>query len=154
MDDATFSTFLSLARGTSAMSRFNCRALLGTGSSQSVIRYGYTPSSMRQYNAMSSLTWPKQLDVLLIALHSSPRGTWSALTDPRPHGPRHGRYHPCLRWPEPLELLRFFGLTNNPLTGYKDLEDDVIPVTESFMTSELRSIPRTKPPELLCRLES
>ena len=81
MNDATFTTFLSLARGTSAKSRFNCRALLDTGSSQSVIRYGCTPSSMRQYNAMFSPAWQKQLDALLIALHSFLRGTWSALTD-------------------------------------------------------------------------
>ena len=75
MDDATFTIFLSLARGTSAMSRFNCRALLDKGSSRSVIRYGCTPPPMRQYNAMSSPAWPKQLDALSIALHSSPRGT-------------------------------------------------------------------------------
>ena len=53
-DDATFTTFLSLARGTSAKSRFNYRALLDTGSSQSVIRYGCTPSLMRQHNRMPS----------------------------------------------------------------------------------------------------
>ena len=84
MDDATLTTFLSLARRTSTKSRFNCRALLNTGSSQSFIRYGCTSSLMRQHNAMSSPAWPKQLDALLIALHSLPQGTWSALTDPPP----------------------------------------------------------------------
>ena len=34
LDDATFTTFLSLTRGTSAMSRFNCRALLDMVPSQ------------------------------------------------------------------------------------------------------------------------
>ena len=37
MDDATFTTLLSLHSGVSATSRFNCRALLGTGSPQSFI---------------------------------------------------------------------------------------------------------------------
>ena len=35
-----------------------------------------------------------------------------------------------------------------------DAQDDATPATESLMTPALRSIPRTKPPELLCRLES
>ena len=37
MDDATFTTLLSLHSGVSATSRFNCRALLDTGSPQSFI---------------------------------------------------------------------------------------------------------------------
>ena len=117
MDDVTFTTFLPLTRGTSAISWFHCRALLDTASSQSFIRYGCTSSPMRQYNAMSSLAGPNQLDALLIALKSLPRGTWSALTIPHPHGPLHGLYDPRLRQPEPLELFRFFGLTNNPPDG-------------------------------------
>ena len=40
MDDATFTTLLSLHSGVSATSRFNCRALLGTGSPQSFIHQG------------------------------------------------------------------------------------------------------------------
>ena len=40
MDDATFTTLLSLHSGVSATSRFNCRALLDTGSPQSFIRQG------------------------------------------------------------------------------------------------------------------
>ena len=135
---------------------------------------------MRQYNAMPSPAWPKQLDVILVALHSLPRGTWSALTDPPPsRASICGRYDPRLRRPEPLELLPFIGLTNNPLVEYKDLEPDdisgtassslprvhikaltphdaqidVTPVTESPMTPALRSILRTKPPEFLGRLE-
>ena len=39
---------------------------------------------MRQNNAMSSATWQKQINALLITLHSLPRGTWSHLTDPPP----------------------------------------------------------------------
>ena len=37
VDDATFTTFLSLTRGASAMSWFDFRALLDTGSSQSFV---------------------------------------------------------------------------------------------------------------------
>ena len=37
MDDATFTTLLSLHSGVSTTSRFNCRALLDTGSPQSFI---------------------------------------------------------------------------------------------------------------------
>ena len=48
MDDATFTTFLSLVRGTSVMYRFNCGVVLDRRSSQSVFRYGCTPSSIRQ----------------------------------------------------------------------------------------------------------
>ena len=40
MDDATFTTLLSLHSGISTTSRFNCRALLDTGSPQSFIRQG------------------------------------------------------------------------------------------------------------------
>ena len=40
MDDATFTTLLSLHSGISATSRFNCRALLDTGSPQSFIHQG------------------------------------------------------------------------------------------------------------------
>ena len=40
MDDATFTILLSLHRGVSATSRFNCRALLDTGSPQSFIHQG------------------------------------------------------------------------------------------------------------------
>ena len=40
MDDATFTTLLSLHSGVSATSRFNCRALLDTGSPQSFIHQG------------------------------------------------------------------------------------------------------------------
>ena len=40
MDDATFTTLLSLSSGVSATSRFNCRALLDTGSPQSFIHQG------------------------------------------------------------------------------------------------------------------
>ena len=40
MDDATFTTLLSLSSGASATSRFNCRALLDTGSPQSFIHQG------------------------------------------------------------------------------------------------------------------
>ena len=40
---------------------------------------------MRRNNAMSSLAWQKQINALLITLHSFlPRGTWSDLTDPPP----------------------------------------------------------------------
>ena len=39
---------------------------------------------MRQNNAMPSPTWQKQINALLITLHSLPRGTWSHLTDPPP----------------------------------------------------------------------
>ena len=39
---------------------------------------------MRQNNAMSSPAWQKQMNALLITLHSLPRGTWSNLTDPPP----------------------------------------------------------------------
>ena len=35
-----------------------------------------------------------------------------------------------------------------------DAQDDATPVTESSMTPALRSIPRTTPPELLCRLKN
>ena len=84
VDDATFNTFLSLTRGTSTMSPFNCCALLDTGSSQSYIRYGCTSFPMIQYNAISSPAWPKQLEARLIALHSFPRGAWPDLTDPSP----------------------------------------------------------------------
>ena len=35
-----------------------------------------------------------------------------------------------------------------------DAQDDVTLVTESSVTPALRSIPRTKPPELLCRLKN
>ena len=41
MDDATFTTLLSLHSGVSTTSRFNCRALLDTGSPQSFIHQGY-----------------------------------------------------------------------------------------------------------------
>ena len=54
MDNATFTTFQGLARETSVMSQFNCRALLDTGSSQPFIWYGCTSFPMRQCNAMSS----------------------------------------------------------------------------------------------------
>ena len=40
MDDATFTTLLSLYSGVSATSRFNCGALLNTGSPQSFIHQG------------------------------------------------------------------------------------------------------------------
>ena len=40
MDDATFTTLLSLHSGVSTTSRFNCRALLNTGSPQSFIHQG------------------------------------------------------------------------------------------------------------------
>ena len=40
MDDATFTTLLSLHSGVSATSRFNCRALLDTGSPRSFIHQG------------------------------------------------------------------------------------------------------------------
>ena len=40
MNDATFTTLLSLHSGVSATSRFNCRALLGAGSPQSFIHQG------------------------------------------------------------------------------------------------------------------
>ena len=40
MDDATFTTLLSLYNGVSTTSRFNCRALLDTGSPQSFIHQG------------------------------------------------------------------------------------------------------------------
>ena len=40
MDDATFTTLLSLHGGVSTTSRFNCRALLETGSPQSFIHQG------------------------------------------------------------------------------------------------------------------
>ena len=40
MDDATFTTLLSLHSGVSATSRFNCPALLDTGSAQSFIHQG------------------------------------------------------------------------------------------------------------------
>ena len=40
MDDATFTTLLSLHRRVSTTSRFNCRALLDTGSPQSFIHQG------------------------------------------------------------------------------------------------------------------
>ena len=40
MDDATFTTLLSLHSGVSATSRFNCRALLDTGSPESFINQG------------------------------------------------------------------------------------------------------------------
>ena len=40
MDDATFTTLLSLYSGVSTTSRFNCRALLETGSPQSFIHQG------------------------------------------------------------------------------------------------------------------
>ena len=40
MDDAAFTTLLSLHSGVSATSRFNCRALLDTGSPQSFIHQG------------------------------------------------------------------------------------------------------------------
>ena len=40
MDDATFTTLLSLHSGVSATSRLNCRALLDTGSPQSFIHQG------------------------------------------------------------------------------------------------------------------
>ena len=40
MDDATFTTLLSLHSGDSTTSRFNCRALLDTGSPQSFIHRG------------------------------------------------------------------------------------------------------------------
>ena len=40
MDDATFTTLLSLHNGVSTTSRFNCRALLDTGSPQSFIHQG------------------------------------------------------------------------------------------------------------------
>ena len=40
MDDATFATLLSLHSGVSTTSRFNCRALLDTGSPQSFIHRG------------------------------------------------------------------------------------------------------------------
>ena len=40
MDDATFTTLLSLHSGVSATSRFNCRGLLDTGSPQSFIHQG------------------------------------------------------------------------------------------------------------------
>ena len=41
MDDATFTTLLSLSNGASATSRFNCRALLDTGSPQSFIHQAH-----------------------------------------------------------------------------------------------------------------
>lgn len=40
MDDTTFVILPSLSSGVSATSRFNCRALLATGSSQSFIHKG------------------------------------------------------------------------------------------------------------------
>ena len=40
MGDATFTTLLSLSGGASATSRFNCRALLDSGSPQSFIHQG------------------------------------------------------------------------------------------------------------------
>ena len=40
MDDVTFTTLLSLSSGASATYRFNCRALLDTGSPQSFIHQG------------------------------------------------------------------------------------------------------------------
>ena len=40
MDDATFTTLLSLQSGVSTTSRFNCRALLDTGSPQPFIHQG------------------------------------------------------------------------------------------------------------------
>ena len=84
MNEATITSFLSLARGTSAMSRFNCRALLDTGSSQSFIRHRCTWSPIKPCNKMSSPAWPKQLDVLLIAPHSLSRGSSFDLLDPPP----------------------------------------------------------------------
>ena len=66
------------------MSRFNCRALLDMGPSQQFIRYACTSSPTRRNNAMSSPTWQKQMNALLITLHSLPRGTRSDLTGPPP----------------------------------------------------------------------
>ena len=40
IDDATFTALLSLVSGVSAMSRFNCRALVDTGSPQKFIHKG------------------------------------------------------------------------------------------------------------------
>ena len=39
---------------------------------------------MRRNNAVSSPAWQKQMNALLITLHSLPRETWSDLTDPLP----------------------------------------------------------------------
>ena len=47
MDDATFTTLLSLSSGAFATSPFNCRALLDTGSSQSFIHQGADTSYVR-----------------------------------------------------------------------------------------------------------
>ena len=44
MDDATFTTLLSLHSGASTTSRFNCRALLDTGSPQSFIHQSFRPN--------------------------------------------------------------------------------------------------------------
>ena len=54
MDDATFTTLLSLHSGVSATSRFNCRALLDTGSPQSFIHQGAFDQMVALGNADAS----------------------------------------------------------------------------------------------------
>ena len=136
---------------------------------------------MRQNNAMSSPAWPKQMNALfnhspqlapgnLVRLDGSPALTGLDMVDTIP----------AYDGPNPSSCFVFSGGQSTPVTGYKDLEpedisgtassslprvplealtphdaqDDVTPVTESSMTPAPRSIPRTKPTKLLCRLEN
>ena len=78
MDDATFTTLLSLSSGASATSRFNCRALYNTGSPQSFIHQGAFDQMVATGAADASYvraTTPKSWNGLL-----APRRC-SALTD-------------------------------------------------------------------------
>ena len=129
---------------------------------------------------MSSPTWPKQMNALLITLHSLLRGTWSDLTDPLPFRVSTWSIRSPLTTARTPRVASFFRVYKQPpLTGYNELEpednsgtassslprvplealtphdaqDDVTPVTESPMTPALRLIPRTQPPKRLCRLE-
>ena len=82
MDDATFTTLLSLHSGVSTTSRFNCRALLDTGSPQSFIHQGAFDQMVATGAADASCvrsttpkTWSGFGSQQLLSTHQQPRMT-------------------------------------------------------------------------------
>ena len=67
---------------------------------------------MRRNDAMSSPAWQKQMNALLITLHSLPRGTWPDLTDPLPSRTSTWSIRSPGRAPPP-ELLHRLEITAN-----------------------------------------
>ena len=180
MDDPTFTIFLSLARGTSAMSRFNCRVHWIWDRRNNLFGMMYIiPNETVQCDALFCLAETDESDLNCFP-QLAPGNSVRPDGFPVLTGLDMVDTIPAYDGPNPSSCFIFSGLQTTPLTGHEDLEpedisatassslprvpleaatphdaqDDVTPVTESSMTPALRSIPRTKPPELLCRLEN